>query len=205
MAVDPNEPGEWKTPASEDPDNPKNPPNSLLRKDTRRTAVMSYVGPVVALFVIAGIALIYWANRPAGVDPNERDRDAVGTGGQAQSPGGFDPQPSFKGTNDELEHRGVGDKPDSHTPDIDPAETLTSVGRVIGTEASGKQVTLEDVEVVSASEGHVWVRDEDAQVQITAPQGVATLKPGMHVDIVGSTERGADNVITIRATEIRKR
>ena len=71
---------------------PENPPNSVLSKSTRRAAIGSYLGPVIVLFVIVGLGLIYWSNR----GPSQPDRDTthtgVGTTGE-NGPGAFDPRP----------------------------------------------------------------------------------------------------------------
>jgi hypothetical protein len=200
MAYD-NEPRGWKTPASEDPENPKNPPNSLLRLETRRRALLSYVLPVVVLFVIVGIALVYWMVRPA-TPGGDREEYAVGTVGRG--PGGFDPAPEPGDTKDEVEFRGVGDTTGRITPDIDRNETLTSVAHVLGTTERGRHVELEDVEVVSADSGALLVRDGETRVTISTTHGAPAVKPGARVDVVGITERGTDGVMVVRASDVRE-
>src|SRR5687767_2246282 len=75
---------------SEELNDPKNPPQSVLKPEVRRAALMSYLGPVVALFAVVGIILIYWSNRGPVSSDEPRERDAVGTIGN-NSPGGADP------------------------------------------------------------------------------------------------------------------
>src|SRR4051794_19082992 len=96
----------------EDTTDPQNPPNSVANRDVRRSALRAYLGPLVALFVIAGVALIYWANRSPVMhsDPAEvatTGQDVVGErGNSSDTPGGFDPQGHASSTSDEIERRG---------------------------------------------------------------------------------------------------
>jgi hypothetical protein len=104
------EPPRGRTPERyEDTIDPKNPPNSVTRPQVRSAAVWWYLGSVIALFVLVGIALIYWlaANpRPSLTQDPQIDR-AVGTSGDT-TPGGHDPMPRFRNTEDELKFRGTG-------------------------------------------------------------------------------------------------
>ena len=150
----PEERDVWREPESEQPNNPENPPQVLLRPEVRRAALMSYLGPVIALFVIIGLALIYWANRgPVEPDPNDRVADAIGTIG-GRSAGGSDPAPDFDRTRDELAYRG-GDT----TP-------LTSVSDVIAAKRSGRIVQLNGAEVVSIDANVLQIRDGDATAML---------------------------------------
>src|SRR6186713_2056419 len=99
---------------------PNNPPRVLLKPEARRAALWSYLGPVIALFVIVGVAMIYWVNR--GPLPREArtDEAAIGTVGR-DAPGGGDPQGAFKNAEEELKHRGV--------PGADEG-TIRSIGSV---------------------------------------------------------------------------
>jgi len=55
---------DWARPERyEDTVDPHNPPNSVLQPNVGSTALWAYLGPIVALFIIIGIALIYWATR----------------------------------------------------------------------------------------------------------------------------------------------
>jgi hypothetical protein len=84
---------------------PRNPPNSLLKPAVQKTTLLVYLGPLLALLIIVGIALAYWVNR-------ERDRQehgAVPTTGISQevTPGGHDPDPHPGSTQEELKYRGT--------------------------------------------------------------------------------------------------
>ena len=67
------------TDRSDEIDDPTNPPNVLLRPENRRAALWSYLGPVIALFAIVGVALIYWVNR-GPVSDSVRTDDAATDG-----------------------------------------------------------------------------------------------------------------------------
>jgi hypothetical protein len=86
----------------------------MLREETRNRALMSYVLPIVILFVIVGLGLIYWSTRPAGEPAS--DESPIGTTGE-RTPGGSDPEPDFGDTRDELEFRGA-DQPDEDGADV---------------------------------------------------------------------------------------
>ena len=99
---------DWDAQERHELHDPSNPPNALLRDESRSRALMSYVLPIVILFVILGLGLIYWSTRPAiGPTPDE---STIGTTGE-RTPGGSDPEPDFGDTRDELEFRGA-DRPD---------------------------------------------------------------------------------------------
>src|SRR5688572_32475173 len=65
---------------------PDNPPQALLRPEARRAALWSYLGPVIALFVIVAVALVYWGNRGSAAPDERTDDAAIGTVGR-ESPG----------------------------------------------------------------------------------------------------------------------
>src|SRR4029450_4257230 len=67
--------------SSKELNDPKNPPQSLMRREVRRFAVMSYLGPLVVLVVVVGIALIYWANRSPAPPQDINEIDSTGTSG----------------------------------------------------------------------------------------------------------------------------
>ena len=185
----PEERNVWRDPKSEQPNNPENPPQVLLRPEVRRAALMSYLGPVIALFVIIGLALIYWANRgPVEPDPNDRVADAIGTIG-GRSAGGFDPTPDFDRTRDELAYRGGN-------------ATLTSVSDVIAATRGGRLVELNGAEVVSIDANVLQIGDGDARVRVIVTEGTQGVKAGDRVDLSGVTEQ-SDSGMQIRAKNIR--
>jgi len=183
-----------ETKAKGHPEDPRNPPNSLLQPETRRTALASYLGPVIALFVVAGIAFLYWANR-GPTTPDERNEDTVGTSGDS-TPGGFEPEPRLDDTRDELANRGAG------TSDTALEPTLNSVRQVISSREQGKRVSLENVEVADVGPGNqYWVREDDSRLAVIAPDGSRAFKRGDRVHVTGVIElhNGAP---VVRATRV---
>jgi len=201
----PDEHNDWRTAdQSHELKDPKNPPQSVLRPEARRAALMSYLGPVVVLFAVVGIALIYWSNR-GPVLPDERDaREAVGTAGSA-TPGGTDPGPRFGKTSDEFEHRGAADEGRNVSRGIDPAATLTRLDKVSSTAAAGRPVEIEDAEIVSVDKDVLWVADNETFVAVLAPQSGKALKAGAHVRITGTTELDQHGNLRIRASRLEEK
>jgi hypothetical protein len=152
---------------------PQNPPNSVLRPAVRRSALTIYLGGIIAVFLLAAGAFLYYTviDKRGGADT---DPTAVGTSGERMpregAPGGFDPAPSFDSTQDELEYRG----------------------------GAGERVKLDDVQVERTDRDTFWVRSGDRSVAIVAPGGMPTVKAGQRVDITGARESNG----RIRATRI---
>src|SRR5688572_13556557 len=81
---------------------PRNPPNSVLSPKVREAAFWVYFGPLLAICVIVGIALLYWMTRD---EPNEDVTAPIGTAGE-QTPGGGSPDPRPDSTSEEIKNRG---------------------------------------------------------------------------------------------------
>jgi len=105
-------------PHYEETNDPHNPPNAVLNRDVRRAAVWVYVGPLVVLLIIVGIALLYWMGRgPVSQQDADSLNPAAGTTGEQtpgeerreQQQGGFEPAPRPDSTRDEVESRGGND------------------------------------------------------------------------------------------------
>lgn len=79
----------------------QNPPNAVLQPEVRTATFWLYLGPLIAIFVIVGIALLYWTTRDG--QPNEPVEPATGTSGE--SPGGFNPDPRPDSPQEEREFR----------------------------------------------------------------------------------------------------
>jgi hypothetical protein len=82
---------------------PKNPPNSVLRPEVRKAAFWAYIGPLIIIVVVLGIALLYWSTRDNTGDTTE---PTVGTSGENPGQGGTNPDPTPDSTKDETEYRG---------------------------------------------------------------------------------------------------
>jgi hypothetical protein len=194
------EPYEPESQARQELRDPHNPPNSMLRRETRRAALMSYLGPVVVFFVVVGIALIYWANRqPPTVDPTIEG--SVATTGS--SDGGRDPEPRFDDTRDELDNRG-GDAARADRSSGSNDDVIGTLKAVTGSEA-GRRVALKNVEVSSVESDQIWVHDGNNRIAITVPENASAVVARNHVDVDGFTETDSRGIVRIRATRIHAR
>lgn len=100
-----------------DPHDPHDPPEAVANRRIRRTALWTYLGPIVVLAVILGIAMLFWVRHEPGRAPGERSLNPIGTTGatpkdanEAQYPqsGGGDPARRPANTADELKEKGAG-------------------------------------------------------------------------------------------------
>jgi hypothetical protein len=182
-----------------DPAEPDAPPNVLLRSETRRTALFSYLGPVIALFAIVGVALIYWVNRGPVPVRDKPDNSVIGTSGRT-TPGGGDPQPAFGRTRDEVANRAGIDQADE--PRTDRSALTTIAGALAAPSATPRHVALSGVEVEKVEGGTIWVRDGDARIAVTLPKDAAVPRRGDRVDVSGVTERPQGGATRIAADVI---
>jgi hypothetical protein len=188
------------SPRNPDPNAPQNPPNSVVNRGVRRTALRTYLLPIVALFLVVGLALIYWASRPPVTEraanlPERDDPNVAGTAGERNpddnSPGGHEPQRTPESTADELEHRG--------------GQTLTELGALLEENAHGevgRRVEIQDVDVDQVeSATSFWVKDGNARVHVIAPSAAIQVRAGQQVNLTGVAERSGD-VLRIRASKV---
>ena len=190
----------------EDTTDPRNPPNSVANRDVRRTALRSYLGPLVVFFIVAGLALIYWANRSPVVneDPAEigtSGQDVVGErGNDSDTPGGFQPDPRPDSTRDEIERRGgagTGTEVGGGTPLNELGSALENDGRAVG-----QRIEVRDVDVIDAGDGRTfWVRDGNARIAVAAPAGT-NVTNGSTVDVSGVVESDGKGGVRIRASRV---
>jgi len=167
---------------------PNNPPRVLLRPGARRAALWSYLGPVIALFLIVGVAMIYWVNRGPSASDVRVDDAAVGTVGR-DSPGGGDPQATFKSPDDELKYRGS----------LDSDETaIRTIGRARTADGSAPQRVMLEAVAVEKGEGQVtWVKKGSDQIAVVSDR-TPEVKTGDVVSVSGMTERDATGGLRIR-------
>jgi hypothetical protein len=188
------------SPRNPDPNAPQNPPNSVVNRNVRRTALRTYVGPLIALFVVVGLALLYWASRPpvterAANSVEQEDQNVAGTAGERNpdehSPGGFEPQRKPESTRAEVRHR--------------TGEVVNELGALLDENAHGeigRRVEIADVDVDKVeSPTSFWVRDGNARVQVIAPSAGIKVSEGQQVNIVGVAERSGQ-VLRIRASKV---
>lgn len=168
---------------------PRNPPNSVLNKDARRAAVMSYFVPVVVLFLVIAGALVYWSTR-SPEPPKEGQRTEIGTIGRTD--GGFDPKPAPNSTNDEIRFRGS---------DLAPITSVSDLASVEAREMAGRRVEIGDARVDSASGNLLWLRDGDRKFAVVTPAGAPSVTAGSTISVHGRVEpddSGAPRIIADR-------
>lgn len=199
----------------EETEHPSNPPNSVLNRDVRRTALRTYLGPVIVLFVIVGLALVYWANR-GPVEPDPREDALVGTSGErddivgergsaGETSDGFNPTERFDDTRDELEFRGVNE-PGTALPGQSSEATLTDLRPLTdadGTRLIGRQIAVEDVAVVEAQDPTRFsIQDGSTTAWVVAPAGGPAVRAGSIVTISGVVEGDGQGGVRIRASRV---
>ena len=114
------EPRNHDTPEQyEETRDPRNPPNSVLNPEVRRTTTRSFVWPLIVLTVVAGLLWVFWLRQPPSVrDADDTgDRAAVTGVADERTPGGTNTDPDHARTEDELQFRGVtGTSGEQHGP-----------------------------------------------------------------------------------------
>jgi hypothetical protein len=197
---------------------PKNPPNSVLQPAARTAALTSYLGGIIVLFVIVGLALVYRSasGRRIAQDPGERgDRTAqenreIGTAGERSpdpsSPGGFDPAARPGSTSDELEFRGADDRDAQR--DLNARTSATKLSAVLDaapTAAIGMPVDVRGITVANVDGGSFWIHDGNDKIEVVPPAGAAPVRTGQSVDVVGKVESDGRSGVRVRATRVNSR
>jgi hypothetical protein len=192
------EPGSHDTPRRyEETTAPQNPPNSVLNRDARRAAVWSYFVPVVVLFVVIGVALVYWSSQPEYAGGAARDRAEVGTVGRsAGSTDGGRPEPKADSPRDEINYRGG---------DLSPITRVSELRDVDARVMTDRRVSIAEAEVDSAIGTTLWIRDDDQKFAVIAPEGAPAVKQGTKVSITGRVAADANGGLQIRADRIQVR
>ena len=188
------------SPRNPDPNAPQNPPQSVVNRGVRRTALRTYMLPLVAFFVVVGLTLFYWAARPPANEreanlPEPRDSNVAGTAGERNpdpdSPGGHNPDRTPGSTADELQHRGV--------------RLVTELGELLDDKSQveiGRRVEVSDVDVDQVDGPTTfWIKDGNARVQVVAPSAGMEVRPGQQVNVSGVAERDG-KTIRIRASKV---
>jgi hypothetical protein len=202
---------DWNDPQRRDETtDPRNPPNSVVEPELRKTPAFEvvgmwyYLGPLVLIAVVVGFALFFWRNDP---EPDDLT-PAVGTVGEGrdETPGGGDPATRPGSVREESELRGAGEPPQDNVPGLSASEPVTSLDAVAGGDArtmSGRRIDLQDVSVVDARDrGTIWIQDGGAKVAVAPPPGSPSLRAGARVNVSGVLEPGTDGTMRIRATRI---
>lgn len=156
-------------------------------------------GLTLLLLVVIGIFVYRMSTRPAQPDVAAVDPSPVDKGGE-RLPGGFDPQPKFGSTRDELEHRGAGERPQG--PGLGSLEPATRLSEITQDRrpVSGQQVELKNVEVDSTEAQSFVIRDGDDTMVVVVPAGTPALRRGDRVSVSGRVEttRGGTHINATR-------
>jgi hypothetical protein len=198
-------------PQYEETTDPRNPPNSVLKPSARRGALWTYVGGIVALFLIVGAALVYWSttDQPGDLERERPDASAVGTTGAAKADpgvGGFEPAPDQKSTSQELEYKGAGERPQGPMPGLQSETPLNELGSMFEGPSKaviGRRIDVQDVDVERATEAETfYVRDGDVRAAVIAPPRTSPLRAGQRVNVSGNVEPDGSGNLRIRATRV---
>ena len=189
---------------SSEQNDPHNPPQSVLRPEARRAALMSYLGPVIVLFAVVGVALIYWVNRGPLTLDERGEPDAIGTAGTA-TPGGSNPDPDFGSTREELEYRGTDDGTRELGSVSDAPDPLTSLDAVQSGASAGRRVEIDNVAVVSVDGNTLWISDGTGRIAVRAPADTPAIESGSHVSVAGATELDERGGVRIRASRVKEK
>lgn len=190
-----------RDPQYEETTAPQNPPNSMVNPTARTAWWGSSVGilAIVFMIVVAGFAWVL-VQRGLGKGGRTPDSETIGTSGAVRdTPGGFDPAPEHRSTRDELEFRGVGDKPQGPMPGLN-ADDITAAGEVKNAPA-GARVRLTNVAVDRAEGDTFWIRADDTTLAVVTPGGMPTVRAGQHVNVTGTIEATGETK-RIRASRI---
>jgi hypothetical protein len=99
------------------PHDPHDPPEAVANRRVRRAALWTYLGPIVIIALVLGIAMLFWTGHQPWHARNDRTPNSIGTTGTepkdenlANYPqsGGGDPARRPSSTADELKQKGAG-------------------------------------------------------------------------------------------------
>ena len=182
------------TDRSDEITDPRNPPQVLLKPEARRAALWSYLGPVIALFIVAGAAMLYWVSRGPLPHDARSDEGAIGTVGR-DAAGGGDPQGPFRSTEDELKYRGVPDAGDA---------TIRSIESALAADGSSpRRVVLERVTVDSVDGSTTWIKDGSDRIAVVT-ESAPGVTSGDAASVSGTTERDSQGNVRIRGSVQKK-
>ena len=155
------------------------------------------------LLVVIGIFVYRMSTRPAPPGVAAADASPGDRAGE-RLPGGSDPQPKFGSTRDELENRGVGERPQGPMPGLGTSEPVTRLSDVTQDRpVSGQRVELKDVEVDSVDGQSLVIRDGDDTMVVVAPAGAPQLRRGERASVSGRVETtGGES--RIKATRVER-
>lgn len=188
-------------PRNPDPNAPENPPQSVVNKSVRRSALWTYLAPLVLFFAGIGIIVAFWATSPPAVDRRDAEvREVEGTTGTERegnrdgTPGGHNPDRTPSSASDEVEAR-AGDA-------ISDIDRLFEDG---GRGAVGRRVELSRVRVERVESPTLfWIRGGDAhRIAVVASAGSPAVRGGQLLNLAGTVERSG-SALRLRASRIEE-
>ena len=193
-----------RDPQYEETTAPQNPPYSMVNPVARSGWLASSFGVLAIVFLIVGVVFAWvFVQRELGKGGRTPDSQTIGTSGaqnvREDTPGGFDPAPRADNTRDELEFRGVGDRPQGPMPGLND-DYVTEASEVKNAPA-GARVRLIDVAVDRADGDRFWIRAGGTTLMVIAPGGTPTVRGGQQVNVTGTIDVTGDTR-RIRASRI---
>lgn len=193
-----------RDPQYEETTAPQNPPNSMVNPQARTGWLASSVGLLFIVFLIVGAVFTgVFVQRELGQGGRTPESQTIGTSGaqnvRENAPGGFDPAPDHDDTREELEFRGVGDRPQGPAPGLN--EDYITEPSEVRNAAAGSRVRLMRVAVDRADGDTFWIRAGDTALMVVAPGGTPTVRGGQQVNVTGTIEQ-TGNTRRIRASRI---
>ena len=176
----------------------------MVNPEARTGWLASSFGVLALVFLIVG-AVFAWVfvQRELGRGGRTPDSQTIGTSGaqnvRENGPGGFDPAPDADSTRDELEFRGVGDRPQGPMPGL--SEDYVTDASEVKNAAAGSRVRLTNAAVDRADGDRFWIRTGDTTLMVIAPGGTPTVRGGQQVNVTGTIEVTGDTK-RIRASRI---
>jgi hypothetical protein len=167
----------------------------VLNKGARRSALWTYLMPLIVFFGGVAIILAYWGSAPPVRDDVEEPR-GVGTSGTERersrddTPGGHNPDRAMSKPVREREDRG--------------GRIITELGELFEDNSRGmigRRVEILDIDVERVESTTLfWIRDGNVRAAVAAPTG-AEVRVGQSVNVIGTAERSGQGV-RIRASRV---
>ena len=84
----------------------KNPPQSITKISVRSAVLRWFLGSLIGLFVLVGVAWLFWSAAHPRPSVREEAERVIGTSDAYSTEGGHDPVRRPRNTRDELKFRG---------------------------------------------------------------------------------------------------
>jgi hypothetical protein len=159
----------------------EDPVRSTSGTAPRKVGLVGYTLPAVVLIVVMIVAVSYWAGRDPTKPPDQQEKKESITSDEP-TPGGFNPQPRFGSTEDELKYRGAGSQGTSGT-----LEAITRIRDASAAEAGRRINVIAEVGEAPGAD-RFWIQDGTDRVEVLAPAGTPAVRMGDRVSVTGVIE-----------------